>query len=279
MLSPWAKYSQNNCNDIWAEYIGPLSIIVLISWQVIVDVPRTAPGVPFFAQKQLQKSLERILFLWGIRYCAALQLTHCANSTLHEALIASPFFCACHIIPHIYVAHIVRQFVPTQESPLHPGMLAFPSPACAVSDRAEAIMACRRCVACHGCRHPASGYVQGINDLVTPFLAVFLSPHMEGSVEDQTDTDFPEEVPPVSRLSPHSSCSQHAWSLLPFRGKAPESSNSQGGCTVSACFRHCCQWHVWSAVISSRTACLQASMLQWHSLHAVVVSKLFSVCR
>lgn len=193
--------------------------------------------------------------------------------------LASPFFCACHIIPHIYVAHIVRQFVPTQESPLQPGMLAFPSPACAVSDRAEAIMACRRCVACHGCRHPASGYVQGINDLVTPFLAVFLSPHMEGSVEDQTDTDFPEEVPPVSRLSPHSSCSQHTWSLLPFRGKAPESSNSQGGCTVSACFRHCCQWHVWSAVISSRTACLQASMLLWHSLHAVVVSKLFSVCR
>ena len=26
-------------------------------------------------------------------------------------------------------------------------------------------------------RHPASGYVQGINDLVTPFLAVFLSEH------------------------------------------------------------------------------------------------------
>lgn len=35
--------------------------------QVIVDVPRTAPEVPFFAQPQLQKSLERILFLWGIR--------------------------------------------------------------------------------------------------------------------------------------------------------------------------------------------------------------------
>ncbi|CAK0787611.1 hypothetical protein CVIRNUC_010833 [Coccomyxa viridis] len=77
--------------------------------QVIVDVPRTAPGVPFFAQKQLQKSLERILYLWGIR-------------------------------------------------------------------------------------HPASGYVQGINDLVTPFLAVFLSPHMEGSVSNETATDFPEEV-------------------------------------------------------------------------------------
>lgn len=25
-------------------------------------------------------------------------------------------------------------------------------------------------------RHPASGYVQGINDLLTPFLVVFLTP-------------------------------------------------------------------------------------------------------
>ena len=33
-------------------------------------------------------------------------------------------------------------------------------------------------------RHPASGYVQGINDLATPFLVVFLSEHMEGEMED-----------------------------------------------------------------------------------------------
>lgn len=33
-------------------------------------------------------------------------------------------------------------------------------------------------------RHPASGYVQGINDLVTPFLVVFLSEYLEGSVDD-----------------------------------------------------------------------------------------------
>ncbi|OAY77903.1 GTPase-activating protein gyp1 [Ananas comosus] len=32
-------------------------------------------------------------------------------------------------------------------------------------------------------RHPASGYVQGINDLVTPFLIVFLSEHLEGNME------------------------------------------------------------------------------------------------
>ena len=62
--------------------------------QVAVDVPRTAPGVPFFHLPQMQKILERILYIWGVR-------------------------------------------------------------------------------------HPASGYVQGINDLATPFLAVFASEKME----------------------------------------------------------------------------------------------------
>ncbi len=36
--------------------------------QVAVDVPRTAPGVPFFHEPRLQKSLERILYIWGIRW-------------------------------------------------------------------------------------------------------------------------------------------------------------------------------------------------------------------
>ncbi|XP_062082274.1 GTPase-activating protein GYP1 isoform X1 [Humulus lupulus] len=39
-------------------------------------------------------------------------------------------------------------------------------------------------------RHPASGYVQGINDLVTPFLVVFLSEYLEGSVESWLISDL-----------------------------------------------------------------------------------------
>lgn len=35
--------------------------------QVAVDVPRTAPNVPFFQQPAIQKSLERMLYIWGIR--------------------------------------------------------------------------------------------------------------------------------------------------------------------------------------------------------------------
>lgn len=39
--------------------------------QVTVDVPRTAPGVPFFHQPEVQKSLERILYIWGLRHPAS----------------------------------------------------------------------------------------------------------------------------------------------------------------------------------------------------------------
>lgn len=39
--------------------------------------------------------------------------------------------------------------------------------------------ALRRLLYIWGVRHPASGYVQGVNDLVTPFLAVFLSEQFE----------------------------------------------------------------------------------------------------
>eukprot|EP00775_Hariotina_reticulata_P005089 gene5089-5330_t len=66
--------------------------------QVSVDVPRTAPNVLLFHEPTIQKSLERMLYIWGIR-------------------------------------------------------------------------------------HPASGYVQGMNDLVTPFLAVFLSEQLQGPLE------------------------------------------------------------------------------------------------
>jgi len=36
--------------------------------QVSVDVPRTAPTVPFFQEPVVQKSLERMLYIWGIRW-------------------------------------------------------------------------------------------------------------------------------------------------------------------------------------------------------------------
>merc|ERR1712226_1775600 len=41
-------------------------------------------------------------------------------------------------------------------------------------------------------RHPASGYVQGINDLVTPFIVVLLASELNCSLED-LDMDSVEE--------------------------------------------------------------------------------------
>ncbi|XP_041092051.1 TBC1 domain family member 22B-like isoform X3 [Polyodon spathula] len=43
-------------------------------------------------------------------------------------------------------------------------------------------------------RHPASGYVQGINDLVTPFFVVFLSEFVEEDVENFDVTTLPQHV-------------------------------------------------------------------------------------
>lgn len=48
-------------------------------------------------------------------------------------------------------------------------------------------------ISCRAIRHPASGYVQGINDLVTPFLVVFLSEYMEGSVESWLISDLSQD--------------------------------------------------------------------------------------
>ncbi|MED6112918.1 hypothetical protein PIB30_066142 [Stylosanthes scabra] len=42
-------------------------------------------------------------------------------------------------------------------------------------------------------RHPASGYVQGINDLVTPFLVVFLSEHLQGGIDNWSMSDLSSE--------------------------------------------------------------------------------------
>ncbi|KAF2300313.1 hypothetical protein GH714_011670 [Hevea brasiliensis] len=42
-------------------------------------------------------------------------------------------------------------------------------------------------------RHPASGYVQGINDLATPFLVVFLSEYLEGDIDNWSISDLPPD--------------------------------------------------------------------------------------
>jgi len=77
--------------------------------QILVDIPRTSPKRKFFQHPEVQKSLERILYLWAIR-------------------------------------------------------------------------------------HPASGYVQGINDLATPFYMVFLSQLTGQSISDYETKESAENL-------------------------------------------------------------------------------------
>jgi hypothetical protein len=52
-------------------------------------------------------------------------------------------------------------------------------------------------------RHPASGYVQGINDLVTPFFQVFLSAYIgESLAEPELTIDTDPELFDVAHLDP-----------------------------------------------------------------------------
>jgi hypothetical protein len=44
-------------------------------------------------------------------------------------------------------------------------------------------------------RHPASGYVQGINDVATPFIVVFLSEHI------QLDLDTLNLSPEINKIT------------------------------------------------------------------------------
>ena len=38
--------------------------------QVLVDVPRTCPDVPLFAQEPIQRGLEHVLYVYGVRHAA-----------------------------------------------------------------------------------------------------------------------------------------------------------------------------------------------------------------
>ncbi|KAI9340401.1 RabGAP/TBC [Zopfochytrium polystomum] len=54
--------------------------------------------------------------------------------------------------------------------------------------------ALERILYCWAIRHPASGYVQGINDLATPFFQVFLQGVVEGNVEESDLNGLSDEA-------------------------------------------------------------------------------------
>lgn len=53
-------------------------------------------------------------------------------------------------------------------------------------------------------RHPGSGYVQGINDLVTPFFVVFLSEFIPQDVEVSASSRLEFQAYKLTRIIAHS---------------------------------------------------------------------------
>lgn len=64
---------------------------VLPPRQVIVDAPRTAPSIPFFHYASVQKSLERLLYIWGIRCVFVLLLSASTRFTKHPCRCCGVF--------------------------------------------------------------------------------------------------------------------------------------------------------------------------------------------
>lgn len=67
-------------------------------------------------------------------------------------------------------------------------------PGCPLFQKQRIRECLERVLYCWAIRHPASGYVQGINDLVTPFFAIFLSKFVEGDVENADISNVTDET-------------------------------------------------------------------------------------
>ena len=103
----------------------------------------------------------------------------------------------------------------------------------------------RRLLYIWGVRHPASGYVQGVNDLVTPFLAVFLSEHFE------TDDMSLWQASSLSEAQLVAAEADSYWCLcklvercVPLRSYAAYQSWYSLTVCITVCVCVCCMRHV-----------------------------------
>lgn len=125
--------------------------------QVVVDVPRTAPGVAFVHEPVIQKCLERLLYIWGVRHPASgyVQVRRllrwpggpaCRPGNIWQSAGAG-----CAAVQGYTYHSVTPLYIHLPPSPHH----ASSSPP--------------------AYRPAPPALLQGMNDLVTPFLAVFLS--------------------------------------------------------------------------------------------------------
>ena len=129
------------------------------------------------------------------------------------------------------------------------------------------------------CRHPASGYVQGINDLVTPFLAALLSQHFDGPMEAWDIETLSEETMYAVEADAY-------WMLCKMLdGIQDHYTNAQPGIQrtvfklkelVRCCCRFCVSYHTCSSPPTSLTSSVSSS---WVALRCSMVFQLKQLIR
>ena len=72
------------------KYLFYFTFITYTSRQIQVDLPRTNPDMPFFQQKEIQKAMERILYIWSIRHPGS-SYVQGMNDLLTPLLLVSMF--------------------------------------------------------------------------------------------------------------------------------------------------------------------------------------------
>ena len=72
MLLRKRKEYATNVKEYWAiDAAQRTSADDQVLRQILKDIPRTHPDIPLFSTSQVQKSLERILYIWAIKHPAS----------------------------------------------------------------------------------------------------------------------------------------------------------------------------------------------------------------
>ena len=171
--------------------------------QVSVDVPRTAPGVPLFARGDVRAALTRVLYLWGVRGAGGMGGVGAGRAGARDAEVASlqaTVGCPSRGAGGADGARAPALVVSYLSSQTHP--CARPKPACLLS-------------------HPASGYVQGMNDVATPLLGVFVGAEAAAAAEPAVGGggDPASAPPPADPADP-------AWADFPLPPSALEAAEA-----------------------------------------------------
>lgn len=157
--------------------------------------------------------------------------------------------CTAHAVVQAVVVYVCSLVVCVQS--MHELLLSMSD-----SHKGHCVLLLLSCNAACWSRHPASGYVQGMNDLVTPFLAVFLSEVLPGQLETWTPDSLSEvgTQPAASRLRKASQWWRGEHMLVQGLGGKPrqQATTNRRGSVVCYSAKCCAGGRAGHAVIQHR---------------------------